>query len=147
MKITDNSAFQIHFFNKAVRLCKNYFMARRTSGYLKSKAWAAICMLLIQALLPAFVYATVSKGSTLAEVCTAFGIKKIAPHDGGTADTAGQGKHCPVCALTQLFALPPDHSVVQAHTVAVFDLAFPVANPAYATPRLFPFLRGPPAHA
>lgn len=104
-------------------------------------------MLLIQALLPAIVYATASKDSTLAEVCTAFGIKKIANHDSGAVDTVGHMKPCPVCALAQLFALPPGNDVMQAHAFVAFDLALPVASPAYPTPRLFPFLRGPPAHA
>lgn len=104
-------------------------------------------MLLVQALLPSFIYAAAPRDSALAEVCTAFGIKKIALKDREASDSAVQRLHCPVCTLADALALPASPGAQQAPVIASFSA------PIVATPQHSPgvqlsiFLRGPPAHA
>jgi hypothetical protein len=73
-------------------------------------AWIATLALLMQALLPAVINSTQSRNIHLAEICTAFGIKKIAVPDSfsnSSLDTSSAFGQCPVCSLADLTSLPP----------------------------------------
>ncbi|RJG05448.1 DUF2946 domain-containing protein [Noviherbaspirillum cavernae] len=114
---------------------------------LKSKAWAAIFVLLMQALLPAVSYATASRGGFLAEVCTAFGIKKIASPDSDSPDGMAMQQHCPICSVAQMLALPNSHAALPLPSSIAFEIPQQVDSQEYAAVRLSPWLRGPPAYA
>ena len=102
-------------------------------------------MLLVQALLPAFIYASAPRGSYLSEVCTAFGIRKV-PVSGDDASGAlpSPVRHCPVCAVAHLLALPPGIAVPDFSVAAVFEPPLAADSQEFTAPRLSPYLRGPP---
>lgn len=119
-------------------------MKRRKNGHLKSRAWVAIFALLIQALLPSVIYAAAPKGSYLSEVCTAFGIKKVAVPGSDQAGTGPHRQHCPVCSVAQLFALPSAPASLYLPSIVAFDIPRSAVSQEYAASRLSPYLRGPP---
>jgi len=117
-------------------------MKQRAGNHLKSRAWVAIFALLVQALLPAIVYAGTSGGNAMAEVCTAFGVKKVASSDDTSSGMAAQ--HCPLCTLAHLFALPGKQDLALPLSAATFEVPALAATQLYVAPQLSPFLRGPP---
>src|SRR5207244_1523494 len=100
--------------------------------------------MLAQALLPSIVYAANSNGQ-LAEICTAYGIKKMAV-DGAQSTEAGSSyKHCPLCTLSQLLALPTDDVTPDFVPAIVSVDVVLAAQPDHIAPHLLPYLRGPPS--
>jgi hypothetical protein len=133
-------------FDKA-RLCNSYLIMRLIGGKLRQTAWVALFALLIQALLPSFIYAAAPKNSALGEICTAFGIKKVAGKVAATPhDTSVSGTHCPVCALAGAIALPFGQLSVPFPPAAVFAASEPAGSQHYPRVRLSVYLRGPPSH-
>jgi hypothetical protein len=119
----------------------------RLNGDVKSKAWTAIVVLLMQALLPAFIYATASKASGLFEVCTAFGIKTVSSPSSDPHGGIAHQQHCPICSVAQLLALPVKHAALNLPSVTVPTLlSFPDSQ-EYVVIWLSPYLRAPPLHA
>jgi hypothetical protein len=103
--------------------------------------------ILIQALLPAALHAS-SPPKRASEICTAFGIKKIAVHDSSQSDSP-PGRHCPVCPPAagifsllpaepaEVFIPPPHRSFLRHQAERIF----------HTEDWLRPYLRGPPAFA
>lgn len=112
---------------------------------LRGNAWLAIFAFLMQALLPAAIYASTPANSHLSEICTTFGIKKIAVPDRSAPDSLSIDQHCPVCSVAQFFALPTPESTPDFHRQPASPLPVLSADrPAFVHIRLLPFLRGPP---
>jgi len=120
-------------------------MTRLTHNHLKSRAWAAIFVLLLQALFPAIVYASSPKDGYAAEVCTAFGIKKVVSQNPSTPDGVAHQQHCPFCFVAHLLALPNSPATFSLPDVVARDSISPVDSQQYQATRLRPHVRGPPA--
>lgn len=147
LETRDNRALQhSNPYRIAGTVCKIYVMKRHSNIQLKGKVWSAIFALLLQALLPSVIYAAAPKGSDLAEVCTAFGIKKVAVAGGNPAGTTSHSQHCPVCSLAHLFALPPAQVGLHSPSRVAFDAPRPALSQEYPASRLSLYLRGPPVH-
>jgi hypothetical protein len=71
----------------------------------KRSVWAAISLLLLQALFPALIHAAASLNPG-SEICSAYGIKKVFADDGSSSGTQASAQHCPVCALAHVDVLP-----------------------------------------
>jgi hypothetical protein len=121
-------------------------MKQHSNSQLKGKAWIAILALLLQALLPSVIYAAAPKGSDLSEICTAFGIRKVATASGDSTGTTSHSQHCPVCSVAHLFALPPTQLWLHSPSRVAFDAPRPALSQEYPASRLSPYLRGPPVH-
>lgn len=122
-------------------------MKRTTRDYLQCRVWVAIFALLIQAWLPSFVHARAQTGSHLAEICTAFGIKKPSTRDSGSSDSVFSAKQCPLCQVADAVALPPSLLVTCEHLLVVFDRPLPAGHAYTPATRLAVYLRGPPIPA
>jgi len=135
-----------NFYRIVGTVCKIYVMKWRSNSQLKGKAWIAIFALLLQALLPSLVYAAAPKNSDLSEVCTAFGIKKVATAGGDPARATLHSQHCPICSVAHLLALPSTHIGLHSPSRVAFDAPQPALSQDYPASRLSPYLRGPPVH-
>ena len=145
LETRDNRApQQFNSYHIAGTVCKIYVMKRHSNSQLKAKVWIAICALLLQALLPSVIYAAAPKGSDLSEVCTAFGIKKVATAGGDPAGATSHSQHCPVCSVAHLFALPSPQVGLHSPSRVAFDASRPALSQEYPASRLAPYLRGPP---
>jgi hypothetical protein len=143
----DNRALQqFNSYRIAGTVCKIYVMKQHSNSQLKGKAWIAILALLLQALLPSVIYAAAPKGSDLSEICTAFGIRKVATASGDSTGTTSHSQHCPVCSVAHLFALPPTQLWLHSPSRVAFDAPRPALSQEYPASRLSPYLRGPPVH-
>jgi hypothetical protein len=115
---------------------------------LRCKVWLAIFAFLLQALLPAAMYAAAPGKDHLSEICTAFGIKKIGAPDSSGSDSLLLSQHCPICSVAGLLALPTPDFMPDIHAPAGLSVAVLVADrPAFAPIKLRPYLRGPPIPA
>lgn len=122
-------------------------MQRTTRANLQWRVWIAIYALLIQALLPSFVHAAAPQGSHFAEVCTAFGIKKLNTLDSGSSGSVSPIKQCPLCQLADALALPTSLLVVCEHLRVTFEHPLPCGHAYTPETRLAVYLRGPPIPA
>lgn len=90
-----------------------------TSRLMSRSAFVALFAVLLNALAPTLSYAVAAdKGQSMVEMCTSFGLKKVAVPKGGEADTSdAQGfKHCQFCLSAG--TMPPT-SAEQAAAVFV----------------------------
>lgn len=126
-------------------------MKQLRPGNTKCTLWIAIFAFLMHALLPSAIYAAAPTSNHLFEICTAFGIKKIAADKSSSSDESGSvspGQHCPVCSTIEPFALPASDAAPDFPAPTGFRAALDSANrPSFAYIRLRPYLRGPPIPA
>lgn len=109
------------------------------------RVWVAVFALLVQALLPSFVHAVAPKNSYLAEICTAFGVKKIGAPDSGSTDAAFQGQQCPICSVADALVLPLALPALHVPSFFGFDCSLPSGPQHIPETRLAVYLRGPPS--
>ncbi|MGH8809276.1 MAG: DUF2946 family protein [Noviherbaspirillum sp.] len=122
-------------------------MKRLTHRGLQRATWVAVFALLVQALLPSLLHASARKYVELAEICTAFGIKKVAVSAPDSADNSAQRQHCPICSVADTFFLPGGQLAFYLPAQLVFDLPHPLGSQEYRLIRLTLHLRGPPYYA
>lgn len=108
------------------------------------RVWTAILLLLLQALLPTAVYAASARGGVV-ELCTAYGIKKVALHDVPAHEAKPSQQHCPLCALSHAPALPPASATIPLPALLARGVAFLPDRHPHSVFRLCPQGRGPPA--
>jgi hypothetical protein len=109
------------------------------------QAWIAIFAFLLQALLPAVINAAQRPNIHVAEICTAFGIKKIATPDSSSSDASPSYGQCPICSLADLTSLPPPPMAFGRQMTGAVAFAIRLADtpiPHLVWPRAYP--RGPP---
>jgi hypothetical protein len=122
-------------------------MERFTHRGLQRATWIAIFALFVQALLPSLLHASTGKSDGLAEICTAFGIKKTATSAPDAGIDAPQRQHCPICSVAGALFLPGSELAFALPAQLVFDLPDLLESQEYRPLQLTPRLRGPPSYA
>ena len=112
---------------------------------MQRRVWIALFALIVQAVLPSVIHAAASRNAGLAEICTAFGIKKVALKDADAPDSGIQRQHCPVCSVADAFALPVSLGLLPLPAHVSFASPQAVASQCGAATPLSLHLRGPPA--
>jgi hypothetical protein len=126
-------------------ICKSYTMKRTKLVNMRVKVGVVVLALLIQALLPSFIHLAAPKNTYLAEICTAFGVKKIDIQDSGSGG-ASHGQ-CPICSVADALALPPALPSLHAPLLLGTEHPLSLGYSYHPITRLAVYLRGPPISA
>lgn len=122
-------------------------MQHRTNGGLKHTVWVALLALLVQVLSPALIHAGQPQTIVLSEICTAFGIKKVAHKTSDLPDSKHPGEHCALCVISDSWAPPASLPVSHPVSPIVFAVPHFADSQQYARTRASLHLRGPPDRA
>jgi hypothetical protein len=114
------------------------------------RAWFAVWMMCLQALLPSVIHAASASHPNLQEICTAYGIKKIlsadsSPEELKHSQTQAQfeTKHCPVCSVQDSPILAAEISARGIFGTSAGNFPASIFNLS-ATPLMHALARAPP---
>jgi len=128
-------------------------VADMTNRLISRSAFIALFAVLLNALAPTLSYATAAgRGLSVVEMCTSFGLKKVAvPKDGETDTSDAQGlKHCQFCLSAGMMAPTSGKQAAAEFAPMQTAAAVPCDRQIVRNPLLFwsaSHKRGPPSLA